>query len=88
MNANYTLNPAGETTGLEYVKTTDCTEKCTWFTDTAVPSIHGQWMTQQSSLSAETYTYDQAGRLTQILENIGTEGCTTRLYTLDEEPTG
>lgn len=36
-------------------------------------------------LNAETYTYDQAGRLTQSLKNVGTEGCTTRIYALDEE---
>lgn len=49
MNANYTRNTAGDTTGLEYVKTTNCSTNCTWFADTAVPSIHGQWMTQAST---------------------------------------
>jgi RHS repeat-associated protein len=85
MSADYTLNQAGETTALSYVKTTNCSENCTWFSDTAVLSIHRQWMTQQSSLASESYTYDQAGRLTQTLENVGSEGCTTRIYAYDEE---
>ena len=66
MTANYTYNPTVKPTGLEYIKTTHCTEKCTWFSDSIVPSIHGQWLDQTSTLSSQTYTYDAAGRLTQV----------------------
>jgi RHS repeat-associated protein len=85
MTATYTLNPAGEATGVEYVKTTHCTSGCTWFSDTVVPSIHGQWPSQTSTLSSESYTYDTAGRLTQVQETPAGKGCTTRIYAYDEE---
>ncbi len=85
MSANYTLSQTGEATGLAYVKTSNCSENCTWFSDTVSPSIHGQWLAQQSTLASEGYTYDTAGRLTQTLENVGTEGCTTRTYAYDQE---
>jgi RHS repeat-associated protein len=87
MSANYTLNPVGELTSTQYVKTVHCATTCpeTWYSDTIVPSIHGQWMTQQSNQAAQTYTYDHAGRLTQTLDNIAGTGCVTRLYAYDEE---
>ncbi|HEV7937230.1 MAG TPA: RHS repeat-associated core domain-containing protein [Solirubrobacteraceae bacterium] len=85
MSANYTLNQTGEATALNYVKTTHCTENCTWLTDTATPSIHGQWLSQQSTLGSESYIYDEDGRLTQTQETPAGEGCTTRIYTDDEE---
>ncbi len=87
MSANYTLNPAGQLTNTQYVKTAHCATTCpeTWYSDTTVPSIHGQWMTQQSNQAAQTYTYDQAGRLTQTLDNIAGTGCVTHLYAHDEE---
>jgi RHS repeat-associated protein len=89
MTANYTYNAVGAATGLEYKKTTHCTEengKCKWFTDTVIPSIHGQWMEQTSSLSHEAYTYDAAGRLTQVQDTPTSTGrCTTRVYTYDAD---
>jgi RHS repeat-associated protein len=85
MSANYTLNQTGETTAVNYVKTTHCTENCTWLSDSAIPSIHGQWMSQQSTLATQNYVYDQAGRLTQVQETPATEGCTTHIYGYDEE---
>jgi RHS repeat-associated protein len=85
MSANYTLNQTGETTAVNYIKTTHCTENCTWLSDSALPSIHGQWMSQQSTLATQNYSYDQAGRLTQVQETPATEGCTTRIYGYDEE---
>jgi RHS repeat-associated protein len=85
MNANYTYNQAGAPTSLEYVKTTHCTTGCTWFSDKVVPSIHGQWLEQTSSLSKQAYTYDAAGRLTQVQNTPAGLGCTTRLYAYDED---
>jgi RHS repeat-associated protein len=88
MNANYTYNAVGTPTALEYKKITHCTEekeKCKWLTDTIVPSIHGQWLSQTSTLSKQAYTYDQAGRLTEV-QNTPTGGdCTTRIYGYDED---
>jgi streptogramin lyase len=86
MTAYYTHNTVGEATGLEYKKLTDCTEKCTLFSDTLVPSIHGETLKQSSTLSEEpSYTYDAAGRLTQVQETPAGEGCTTRIYAYEED---
>ncbi len=86
MTANYTYNPAGSETGIEYQKLTDCTEKCVWFSDNVTPGIHGETLKQTSTLSQEpNYTYDAAGRLTQVQESPAGEGCTTRAYGYNEE---
>jgi sugar lactone lactonase YvrE len=86
MTAYYTHNPAGEAIGIEYKKLTHCTEKCVWFSDTTVPSIHGETLKQKSTLSEEpSYTYDAAGRLTQTQEIPTGEGCKTRIYSYDED---
>jgi YD repeat-containing protein len=85
MTATYTRDPAGETTGLEYAKTSHCTEKCTWFNETTAPSIHGETLSRSSTLASENYTYDAAGRLTQTTETPIERGCTTRIYSYDED---
>ncbi|MFI4990570.1 MAG: RHS repeat-associated core domain-containing protein [Solirubrobacterales bacterium] len=88
MNANYTYSPTGDAIALEYKKTTHCTEeheKCKWFTDSVIPSIHGQWVEQTSTLSHQAYTYDADGRLSQVQNTPTGQGCTTRVYRYDEE---
>jgi RHS repeat-associated protein len=85
MTATYTYNSVGKPTTLEYKKTTHCTEKCVWLTDSITPSIHGQWLEQTSTLSHQTYTYDNAGRLTQVQNTPAGQGCTTRIYSYDED---
>ncbi len=88
MTASYTHNQAGETTGIEYTKTAHCAKTCpeVWFSDTIIPSIHGETMKQSSTLSEEpSYTYDAAGRLTQSQEISAGEGCKTRIYNYDED---
>ncbi len=85
MNANSTYDAAGRETGVEYVKTTHCASGCTWYSDNIVPSIHGQSLSQTSTLSSQAYTYDAAGRLTKTQDTPAGSGCTTRVYSLDEE---
>jgi RHS repeat-associated protein len=89
MTAKYTYNTVGKPTGLEYKKETYCTEekeKCKWFTDSVIPSIHGQWIEQTSTLSHQTYAYDNAGRLTEVQNTpTASKNCTVRLYTYDED---
>ncbi len=85
MTATTTYNPVGEATGIEYKKTTHCTENCTWFTDSVVPAIHGQWASQTSTLSKEAYSYDEAGRLVKTEETPAGKHCKTRLYSYDED---
>jgi YD repeat-containing protein len=85
MTAYYTYSPTGQATGLEYVKKTDCTSKCTWLSDSVVPSVHGETLLQISSLATERYTYDHAGRLTEVQEEPAGKACVTRLYAYEEE---
>lgn len=88
MTATYTYNQVGAPISLIYKKTSYCTEekeKCVWFKDTVVPSIHGQWLEQTSTLSHQTYTYDAAGRLTQVQNTPAGKGCTTRSYEYDAD---
>ena len=86
MTAKYTLNATGERIGLVYKKETHCTEKCEWYTDNIVPSIHGQWLTQSTSFNNDSYTYDAAGRLTESqVTPTGSGGCMTRRYTYDQD---
>ncbi len=83
MIAKYTPDATGQTTNLEYEKTTHCTSNCVWYKDSVVPSIHGQWLTQTTSLSKQRYTYDNANRLTEVQDTPAGEGCTPRLYGFD-----
>ena len=85
MKAMYTHDVSGNTTSLVYKKETHCTENCEWFKDSVVPSIHGQWMAQTSSLGKEAYVYDGAGRLTEAQATPTGKGCTTRRYAYDED---
>ncbi|HTA06045.1 MAG TPA: RHS repeat-associated core domain-containing protein, partial [Solirubrobacteraceae bacterium] len=85
MSANYAYNSAGRDTAVEYVKTTHCSSACTWYSQSEVPSINGQTLTQSSTLSSEAYTYDADGRLTKTQDTPTGSGCTTRVYSLDEE---
>jgi len=85
MTAYYTYNSTGQAISLEYVKKTHCTEKCTWFSDSIVPSIHGETLLQTSSLAAERYTNDSAGRVTEVQEEPSGKACVTRLYAYEEE---
>lgn len=42
-------------------------------------SVHGQWRARSSTLSAQVYAYDQAGRLTTVRDTFA-GACTTRVY--------
>ena len=85
MMATYTINPAGETTALEYTKTTHCSTNCSWFSDKITPGIHGETLSQTSTLSKENYTYSTAQQLTEVQETPAGKPCTARLYGYDEE---
>lgn len=85
MNVNHKYDATGNEVGVEYVKTTHCTSACTWYSETATSSIHGQALSQTSTLSNEAYTYDAAARLTKAADTPAGEGCVTRIYAFDEE---
>ena len=88
MKATYTTNSVGQATALTYTK-----GSATWYEDHVTLSIHGQWMSQQSTLTNDHYTYDNIGRMTQVQEEavgkvqeeaVG-KGCITYLYTYDAD---
>ncbi len=87
MCANTTYNAAGTATSIEYIKTRVCSETGApvWFSDSIVPSIHGETLEQTSTLSKEEYEYDTAGRLLKTQETPAGKGCVTRVYAYDEE---
>ncbi len=88
MRADYTINSVGETTSLVYEKwLAYCATKCpeVWFSDSVVPSIHGETLQQTSSLSKENYAYDSDGRLSETQETPAGKGCAERLYAYEEE---
>ena len=86
MKATYTTNSLGQATGLTYTKGSS-----TWYKDQVALSIHGQWLSQQSTLANENYTYDGIGRMTQVQEEPASKtqeeavgkGCTTYRYGYD-----
>ncbi len=89
MTASYTYNAIGEGVGLSYLKNNHCSGvECEWFTDSVTPSIHGETMSQQSSLAAEHYRYEQSGRLAEVLETPAGEDCTAQIYGYNEEGLG
>jgi streptogramin lyase len=86
MCANYARNSVGETTSVQYLKSANCAEKepALWYSDARVASVHGEALSQSSSLAGENYSYDAAGRLLETQETPAGEGCTTRSYAYDE----
>jgi RHS repeat-associated protein len=83
LEAKYAYDGGGFATGLEYVKTTNCSQNCVWFEEVLSPSVHGKIFGQDSSLADFDYGYDAAGRLTRVEEIAQGKGCVTRLYAYD-----
>ncbi|MET0305828.1 MAG: RHS repeat-associated core domain-containing protein [Solirubrobacterales bacterium] len=78
-----TYDETGSRVGLRYEKTSFCSVDCTWLEFEVEESIHGQWLSQSSNLSTQQYSYDKAGRLTQVKDTPHGGGCTTRSYSFD-----
>ena len=87
LRADTTYDPAGAPTRLTYTKTSNCSTNCTWVDEQVTESVHGQWRTHEWELSSQEYSYDDAGRLTQVRDDVhapaAVEGCTIRSYTFD-----
>jgi RHS repeat-associated protein len=85
--AKTTYDETGTATHLSYVKTTMCSVDCTWLEFNSEESIHGQVLSQSSTLSSQVYSYDAAGRLTRTLDGsaAGYGTCTTRSYNYDKD---
>lgn len=88
MTANTTYDPAGTPVRLKYTKTSNCSANCVWIDEQVQESIHGQWRTHQWELSSQEYTYDKAGRLTKVQDDVESPGviagCTIRSYSFDQ----
>src|SRR6266704_3667048 len=85
MEARTTYDKAGNEVELAYVKTSNGTADCTWLDFQTNQSIHDQILDQGSSLSGQDYTYDAAGRLTQVQDTPTGAGCTIRSYGYDPD---
>lgn len=87
MCANTSYDSVGAATSISYIKTRNCAESnpTVWFSDSVVPGIYGETLSQESTLSKESYAYDEAGRLLETQETPSGKGCVTRLYAYDEE---
>jgi RHS repeat-associated protein len=74
-----------EPIGRSYIEGGTCASPATVLLDYTVgPSIHGQWLTQSGPLSSQAYTYDAAGRLSQVQDTVSGQ-CTTRQYGYDAD---
>ncbi|HEX4436006.1 MAG TPA: RHS repeat-associated core domain-containing protein [Solirubrobacteraceae bacterium] len=80
-----TYDGAGDETGISYVQSAHCETKCTLYSQAQTLSVHGQALNETSTLSAQSYSYDEAGRLTRAQDTPAGEGCTTRVYGYDQE---
>jgi RHS repeat-associated protein len=86
LTASTTRNAVGEPVALKYVKETHCTEKCEWYFDDVTPSIHGQWLSQSSSLGKDSYSFNEAGWITEAQETPAGKTCpATRSYAYDAD---
>ncbi len=87
MCANTAYDSVGTATSITYLKTRNCSESnpTVWFSDSVLPGIHGETLSQASTLASENYAYDSAGRLLEAQETPAGKGCATRLYAYDEE---
>ena len=87
MKADTTYDPAGAPIALKYTKTSNCSSNCVWIDEQVSESVHGQWRTHSWELSSQEYTYDKAGRLTKVVDDVqspaAVEGCTIRSYSFD-----
>lgn len=77
--------PEGSALSLQYVKESGCSSACTWLSFKREDSIQGKVLREESTLGTDSYSYDEAGRLTQARETPTGEGCTTRSYAYDSD---
>lgn len=79
---NVVSNEAGATGSITYTKPGCGQTDCTLYTETVIPSVHDQWRSRTSTLSAQLHIYDNSGRLTGVQDTTSGQ-CSTRLYDFD-----
>jgi YD repeat-containing protein len=85
MTATTTYDAAGSPVSITYVKTTNCVFNCRWVEQAVTESIHGQWLSSESTLSKQKFSYDGAGRLTKVHDTPAGQGCAIRSYGYDAD---
>lgn len=85
LTSTFTYDSTGARTKVVDVKTTSCSEACTWYTDEVVPSIHGQWLKESSTRISSEFAFDAAGRLIQAQETPVGLGCVVSIYGYDAD---
>ncbi|MFN2626532.1 MAG: hypothetical protein ABR520_10670, partial [Mycobacteriales bacterium] len=76
--ATYTRDATASPTKLSYDKSGS-----QWLVFEAAESAHGQWRRGASSISTQEYSYDAAGRLSEVADTLGS--CSMRRYTYDAD---
>ncbi len=72
-------NEEGHPTSITYTKPGCGQPDCTLYTQTVHESAVGQWREGASTLSSQRYSYDNAGRLTNVYDTVNS-ACTVRAY--------
>ena len=81
LKATTSYDETGAPVGLTY--THPGCSGCVWYDQDIAESIHGQWLSNNTTVANHSYTYDGVGRLTLAKETPAGKGCTTRAYTFD-----
>ncbi|MFD3499115.1 RHS repeat-associated core domain-containing protein [Streptomyces sp. NPDC058678] len=79
-----TVDPAGTTTSRTVTRVSD---NSVVIADSITETVHGQQATHAGTpgvTASQAYTYDKAGRLTQVQDTATDAICTTRAYTFDK----
>ncbi|TCO44517.1 RHS repeat-associated protein [Kribbella antiqua] len=77
-----TYDESGNEAGLTYSKPGCAAADCVLFRESITRTPHGQTAKRVSSLSSQSYTHDQAGRITAVADTVGQQ-CTTRTYSFN-----
>ncbi|WP_329901126.1 hypothetical protein [Streptomyces sp. SP17KL33] len=79
-----TVDPAGTATSRTVTRNSD---DSVVIADSITETVHGQQATHAGTpgvTASQAYTYDKAGRLTQVQDTATDAICTTRAYTFDK----
>jgi RHS repeat-associated protein len=73
------FDETGTARSLSYTMPTCGAANCTLYAESVADSTHGQRRVGTSTLSAQAFSYDTAGRLSSVADNAGGD-CNTRIY--------
>lgn len=85
LKASWSYDETGDATGLVYAKSAGCGSRCEWLSFVQKSSVHGQWLRQDGTLSAQDFVYDAAGRLVEVRDRPAGKACETRRYSYDAD---